>query len=172
MDKLFKREHQMKRKKRRTQRNKGKKRPPVRPARRKRVGPRTAQQFWAMSKHDRDEWEKVTSVVSEARASGKSPRKIAKRFGIEFKTVRRKAGRVIRKRNGRYVVAPTDKLLRVFVIPAKKGLREVATRDSRQATLVAGYWIAVHRYLESGDASGLVRFRGKYVTNLNKKKIR
>ena len=136
--------------------------------------PQTAKQFWAMSKHDRDEWEKITSVVSEGRATGKSPRKIAKRLGIDFKTVLRKSGRVIHKQpNGRYVVRPTDKLLRILLIPTKKGMREVATRDSRQATLVAEYWIAVHRYIdpETHAASALRKFEGKYVTDSNGRKV-
>jgi hypothetical protein len=134
--------------------------------------PQTAKQFFAMSKQDRDEWEKVTSVVSEARATRKSPRKIAKRLGIEFKTVLRMTGRVIRKRNGRYVAQSTDKLLRVLVIPTKKGLREIATRDSRQASLIAEYWIAVSRYLDTGDASALRKFEGKRVVDANGKRVR
>jgi hypothetical protein len=134
--------------------------------------PQTAKQFFAMSKQDRDEWEKVTSVVSEARATRKSPRKIAKRLGIEFKTVLRMTGRVIRKRNRRYVAQSTDKLLRVLVIPTKKGMREIATRDSRQASLIAEYWIAVSRYLDTGDASALRKFEGKRVVDANGKRVR
>lgn len=137
--------------------------------------PQTAKQFFAMSKQAQEEWEKVANVISEARATGKSPRKIAKRHGIDFKTVVRKGGRVFRKqRNGRYVVRPTDKLLRVLVIPTKKEIREVATRDSRQATLVAEYWIAVHRYIdpETHDASALQKFKGKHVIDSNGRKVR
>jgi hypothetical protein len=189
----------MKRKQRRTHRTRGKKRQSIRtpragkgqrrkhqqgrPSRRQKLSsqvrarrqtgrPQSAKQFFARSKQGRDEWEKVTSVVSEARATRKSPRKIAKRLGIEFKTVLRKTGRVIRKRNGRYVVQPTDKLLRVLVIPTKKGLREIATRDSRQASLIAEYWIAVNRYRDSGDATTLRKFQGNRVVDANGKRVR
>ena len=134
--------------------------------------PRTAKQFFAMSKQAQDEWEKVVNVVSEARTTGKSPRKIAKRHGIDFKTVLVRGGRVFRKgRNGRYVVRPTDKLLRVLAIPTKKGLREVATTDSRQAHAVSEYWIAVNRYLDTGDASALQNFRGKRIVDANGKRV-
>jgi hypothetical protein len=36
-------------------------------------------------------------------------------------------------------------------------------RGSRQATQLAEYWNAVHRYLETGDASRLEKFRDKSI---------
>jgi hypothetical protein len=52
-------------------------------------------------------------------------------------------------------------------------MREIATRDSREASMVAEYWIAVNRYVdpESGDASSLQKFKGKYVTDSSGKKV-
>jgi hypothetical protein len=38
-------------------------------------------------------------------------------------------------------------------------------RDSRQASQVAEYWNAVHRYLETGDDSALRKFRRKRITD-------
>ena len=110
--------------------------------------PRTAKQFFAMSKQAQGEWTKATKVVSEARATGFSPRKVSKQFGISFESVLRLVGRAFRKqRNGRYAPRPTDKLLRVLIIPTKNGLREIATCNSRQASLASHYWIALNRYL-------------------------
>jgi hypothetical protein len=134
--------------------------------------PRTTKQFFAMSKQAQDEYVKATSVASEARATLRSPRKIAKRLGIDFEKVLRRAGRAFRKRrNGRIVVRPTDTLLRVLIIPTRKGLREIATRDSRQASVVARYWIALNRYLTFGDASALHEFDGKKITTADGKKV-
>jgi hypothetical protein len=39
------------------------------------------------------------------------------------------------------------------------------TRDSRQATLVSNFWQALHRYLATGDATSVLSFRGKTVTD-------
>jgi hypothetical protein len=141
-------------------------------AQRQARAPRTTKQFFAMSKQAQDEYMKATSVASEARATRSSPRKIAKRLGIDFEKVLRLAGRAFRKRrNGRIVVLPTDTQLRVLIIPTRKGLREIATRDSRQASLVARYWIALNRYLTSGDASSLREFDGKKIMTANGKKV-
>lgn len=41
--------------------------------------------------------------------------------------------------------------------------REIAVRGSRQATLLGEYWNGVRKYLTTGDASGLKKFRGKKI---------
>jgi hypothetical protein len=51
-------------------------------------------------------------------------------------------------------------------------LREIATRDSREASKAAEYWNALHRYLSTGDASAIRKFNGKYITDANGSKIR
>jgi hypothetical protein len=68
-------------------------------------------------------------------------------------------------------VRASDRLLRVLVIPTSDGLQEIATRDSRQASLIANYWIALDRYFSSGDSSALREFDGKKVTSANGKKV-
>jgi len=157
---------------RRTQRARVRKRRSRRRTRNKPIVPRTARQLFAMSKPAQEEWKEVTNIVNEARRTRKSARKIAQQRGIPFKTVRKRAGRALhRQRNGRIVPRPTDDLLRVLVLPTSDGMREVATRDSRQASLVAQYWIAVSRYLESGDASSLQTFKGKHVTDAGGKRV-
>jgi hypothetical protein len=77
-------------------------------------------------------------------------------------------GSALRKRaNGQYKAKASDRLLRVLVIPTREGLREIAVRDSRQASQIAEYWNAVHRYLETGDKSALRKFRRKRITDAN-----
>lgn len=128
-----------------------------------------------MSKESQDVWTKATHVVREMRRTGVSLRHASREAGVDANFVRELVGKALRKqRNGRYSARPTDRLLSVLIIPTKKGMREVATRDSRQATLVAEYWIAVHRYIdpETHDASALQKFKGKYVIDLNGRKVR
>jgi lambda repressor-like predicted transcriptional regulator len=145
-----------------------------RPAKNNRVAPRTADEFFAMPARSREEWIRTTNVVSRMREKGISLRQVSGEFGINPRTVSRLGRSALRKgTNGRYKTIAKDRLLRVLVIPTKKGMREVATRDSQQATLVAEYWIAVHRYIdpETHDASSLRKFKGKYVTDSNGKKV-
>jgi hypothetical protein len=57
-------------------------------------------------------------------------------------------------------------------MPTGDGLREVAVRDSRQATLLAKYWAAIQNYLETGDESALGKIRRKTITNSDGKRVR
>jgi hypothetical protein len=70
----------------------------------------------------------------------------------------------LRKRtNGQYAARASDSLLRVLVIPSAKGLREVAVKDSRQASDLGKYWDAVQHYIETGDSSRLREFVRKQI---------
>ena len=102
------------------------------------------------------------------RADGVSLRQASREFGLDPRTVVRLGGSALRKRaNGRYKAKASDRLLRVLRVPTREGLREIAVRDSRQASQVAEYWNAVHRYLETGDDSALRKFRRKRITDAN-----
>jgi hypothetical protein len=92
-----------------------------------------------------------------------SLQKTAHEHGISPRTVKRWAGSALRKRsNGKWVAKRSDSLLRVLTVPTPEGTREVGVHGSRQATQLAEYWNAVHRYLETGDDSRLEEFRGQF----------
>lgn len=139
---------------------------------RKRVQPRTVDQYYAMSRRLREQWDLAVQVPAEIRAYGTSLPQASRRFGVSPKTVLRLVGSAFAKKRGRYHVKPTDRLLRVLVIPSQKGLREVATRDSREASLIGEYWSAVEKYLARGDASALNKLRRKTVIDPNGRRIR
>lgn len=135
--------------------------------------PRTAEQYFARSKQAQDKWSRVTHVISKMRAEGVSLSEASREFGLDPRTVVRFGKPALKKRaNGRYSAKPTDKLLRVLVMPTGDGLREVAVRDSRQATLLAKYWAAIQNYLETGDESALGKIRRKTITNSDGKRVR
>jgi hypothetical protein len=69
------------------------------------------------------------------------------------------------------VAKASDRLLRVLVVPTREGLREIAVRDSRQATQIAKYENAIQRYLQTGDDLALRKFRRKYIIDANRKRI-
>ena len=154
--------------------NRGMKRKKVRPrsAKKKFVPPRTVEQFFAMSEPDRDLWSDIGQIVSEMR-DGASRRKASQKFGLDPRTVQDLARPALRKlRNGRWAARSHDRLLRVLLIPTRKGLSEIGLRDSRQASLLGRYWTAVERYRDTGDASVLREFRGKYIIDINGKQHR
>jgi hypothetical protein len=68
-------------------------------------------------------------------------------------------------------VKTRDRLLRIVVVITEGGLVEIATRDSRQASKAGRHSAAVQRYLETGDATNLARFRGKHIIYANGKRV-
>ena len=160
----------MKRTKRRTRRKVGKK-SLIRHYGRA-VAPRTAEEYFAKSELFQDRWNRVVHVVSKMRAEGVSLSRASREFGVGPRSVHRLGGSALRKRaNGRYAARASDRLLRVLAIPTDEGTREIALRDSRQASILGQYWDAVQRYLQTGDASAIQKFRGKHITAVNRARI-
>ena len=144
----------------------------ARSAKTKFVPPRTVEEFFAMPESDRELWQNVGQAVTEMRA-GASRRQAAQKFDLDPRMLQRRAPSALRKlRNGRWVARPHDRLLRVLVIPTRKGLHEIGLRDSRQASLLGKYWTAVDWYRDTGDASALQEFRRKYVVDANRNRHR
>ena len=160
----------MKRKKKRLRQTKARKSRTIR--RRTNSQPLTTDQYYAMPKRLREQWNLVVQVPAEMRAYGSSLRQAARRFSVSPKTVVRLAGSAFTKRRGRYQVKPSDRLLRVLVVPSRKGLREIGTRDSREASVIGEYWSAVEKFVTRGDASALKRLRRKTVIDASGKRVR
>ncbi|MFY9663353.1 MAG: hypothetical protein WAK19_02780 [Candidatus Cybelea sp.] len=138
----------------------------------KRKAPRTAAQYFSRPTRQRESLAKTAHVLSAMRSEGISLRKASRELGISSQTVRRHAGRALRKtQGGTYKARASDAMLRVMVLPTPSGLAEIATRDSRMATKVAEYWNAVHLFLQTGDDSELQRFRGKYIIDAEGKRV-
>ena len=152
--------------KRQTRRSLVMKRRSRRPARNRPVAPRTSEQYFARSERFQDRWDRVAHVISKMRTEGVSLRQASREFGVDPRTVARLGGSALRKQaNGRYKAKASDRLLRVLRVPTREGPRPIAVRDSRQASQLAEYWNAVHRYLETGDDSALRKFRRKRITD-------
>jgi len=133
--------------------------------------PRTAKQYFSMSVEDQTTWDTVAHVISRTR-DGVSLSKASREFGIARNIVLKLGRSALRKRNGRYVATKTDRLLRVLTILGIKGKKEIATRDSRQASLIGSYWAAVQRYLQTGDDSALLKFKKTRVLDASGKRHR
>lgn len=123
--------------------------------------PRTPTQYFAQPKRQQQSQLKAARVVSTMRMEKISLTRAAHEEGISPATVRRHARSALRKTSqGTYKARASDRMVRVLVIPAPNGLAEIATLDSRAASIVGEYWNAVHHYLETGDETELARFRG------------
>jgi hypothetical protein len=157
---------------RRKQRRAGKRRQSRRPANNKHTAPRTAKEYFAKPERSQDVWNRVVHVISKMRADNLSLSQSSREFGIAPRTVIRLGGSALRKRkNGRYAVKPSDRLLRILVVPTPEGVREIAVRDSRQASRLGEYWAAVQKYLATGDTSAIDKFHRKRVIDASRKRI-
>lgn len=136
------------------------------------VAPRTAKQFFAKPQDFQETWTTVTHVISKMRGDHLSLRQASREFNLDPRVVTHLGKSALRKRkNGQYVAKRSDKLLRILAIPTPDGVREIAIRDSRQATSLGKYWAAVAKYLQTGNASGLEKFRRKRVTDANRRRV-
>jgi len=103
-------------------------------------------------------------VVSKLRSEKMSLKRASQEVGIRPETVKRWAGSALKKQpNGKIAPKSSDRLLRILKIPLENGVGEIAVRSSRQATLLADFWNALHRYLATGQSADLDKFRGKFV---------
>ena len=121
---------------------------------------RSATQYFAQPRRRQEAQLKAARVITAMRTEAVSLTRAAREENVSPGTVRRNAGSALRKTpRGTYKARASDRMLRVLVIPTSEGLAEIATRDSRSATIVGEHWNAVNHYLESGDDSQLARLR-------------
>jgi hypothetical protein len=126
-----------------------------------------------MSRHAQDQWNRVVQTISTMESDGLSLPEAAREFGVAPRQVIKLGRSALRKgANGRYVAKTRNRLLRVLLVPAPEGLIEIAVRDSKEARLIGQYWAAVHKYLETGDASALQKIRRRTIRDADGKRIR
>jgi hypothetical protein len=132
--------------------------------------PNTARHYYSLSPKNQETWDSVGHVISKMREGMTLP-KAAKEFGLTPKTVITLGRSALRKqKNGRYVAKKTDQLLRVINVLTTEGRKEIATRDSRQASLVGSHWAAVQKFLQTGDDSALLKFAKKRIVDARRKR--
>lgn len=122
--------------------------------------PRSSKQYLALPDAQQETWNRAVHVIAKMRSEGKSLTQASRDFGVDPRVVRARAGSALRKtKSGRYVARPSDKLLRILVIPSPEGLKEIPVRGSAIASKLAEYSDAVQKYLRTGDSSPLKKFR-------------
>src|SRR5580704_10821351 len=95
----------------------------------------------------------VTNAIAKMRTRRISLRKAAREAKVSPRTVVKRAASALRKtESGRYVAKTSDRLVRTLIIPTPQGSEEINVRGLRSASLLGRYWVAVHKYYETGDA--------------------
>ena len=148
----------------------GKAKPPTarRQAKAKSSVPKTEAQYTARPEKFKETWDHVLAAISKMRREKISLTQASREVGISPRTVTKWGKTALRKRpNGKYAVKASDSLLRIVLIPTPEGTREIAVRGSKQVTMLAEYWNALHRYLQTGDTEKLKQFEGKNITDAN-----
>jgi hypothetical protein len=130
--------------------------------------PRTEAQYSAKPEKFKETWDRVLSAISKMRRDKVSLTQASRDAGTSPRTVTKWGKSALRKRkSGKYAAKAKDNLLRLVMIPTPDGTREIAVRGSEQVSLLAEYWNALHRYLQTGDASQLSKFLGKHIKDAN-----
>ena len=122
--------------------------------------PRTAKELAARSISFQNAYAQTLDVISKMRSEHVSLNRAAAETGVDPRTVIRLGKSALWKQSqGRYSAKKSDRLLRVLLTPGPDGMREIAVRGSKQAALIAEHANAVRKYVQTGDARPLRRFR-------------
>lgn len=117
-------------------------------------------------KHDRN----LALEVLRLMRKGISLTSASREAGISRNLAKNNLGRVISKRNRRYVASLTDTIQRSMEFyDTKRGRIFVTLRNSKDASKVGKYLSSVNKAI-NGDSSDLKKFRGKYIIDADGKK--
>ncbi len=98
------------------------------------------------------------------RSDGLSRQRAARTAGTTPRTMERYVGTALkRRRGGRYVARPTDRIGRPERVLTTEGPKNLTLRGSRVSSIVGRHWNAVQRFLATGDTHVLQAFQGKHV---------
>jgi hypothetical protein len=130
----------------------------------KKTNPRSLEQYRSQPAKKQNLQIRVAHALTSMRSEGLSLAQAARANGVDARTIKSYAGSALTKvSGGRYSVKKNDRVLRALVIPTERGLAEIATRSSRDATKIGKYSAAVQTFLETGDDSALRPFQGQSI---------
>ena len=115
--------------------------------------------------------ERIRSLeVLRKMRSGDSLTSSSKEIGLSLSSSKSNLGRSIFKRSMRWKARKSDSIQRAMQIYEKGRVRSVIIRNSKDSSLIGEYYNAVRKYLETGDASYLKKFRRKTIIDSKGKK--
>lgn len=108
---------------------------------------------------------RALEALSLMRGKGKSLTRAAEEAQTTPRTVKRYIASALRQReNGRYLAKRSDRLYRELRFLTPEGQITLGVRGSSKASTIARYWVAVDRYLKTGETDALKPFRGRSLT--------
>lgn len=119
-----------------------------------------------LSPHEKGTREKSLDVLREVRRGKKSLSTASKEQGISVKSVLKNTN-AFKKTGNRWTPKSYDRISRVMKINENGKCISIEVNDSRTASLIGRYHNAVKKYLDTGDTSGLEKFKGKTVKDAN-----
>jgi predicted ArsR family transcriptional regulator len=131
----------------------------------------------------RRQWDSLIPALQEKRMKslevlrkvrqGSSLSSAAKEIGISPSTAKNHLGKALVKSNAsKYQAKPTDKISRSMVIYRNGKQVAITVKDSKTASTIGQYFNAVREYLNSGDSSGLKKFKKSKIVDSRGKKYR
>lgn len=128
---------------------------------------RTAAELAALPERQRAARSRALRALSRTRREGISLSRAAEAEGTRASTVRRHAGTALVRDGRRWTPRQRDRLLRQVRFVIADPFPDVVvleTKDSRTASKIGAYWVAVGEWLETGDTEGLDEFRRQTIT--------
>lgn len=110
--------------------------------------------------------EKSLEVLSEVRRNKKSLTTASKDKRISLKAVLQNTN-AFKKVGNRWIAKAFDRIPRVMKINENGKIVSIEINDSRIASLIGRYHNEVKKYLDTGDASELSKFKGKTIKDIN-----
>ncbi len=108
-------------------------------------------------------WRNALEVLALMRREDRSLAGAARSIGTHAATVLRYVGVALKKDRGQWVPTPFDRLYRPMLFPTPQGVFTLDVTDSRTASRIADYWVAVDRFLRIENERILLPFRGRNV---------
>ena len=120
----------------------------------------------ALSPSEKDTMENALKVLSLVRRGKKSFNQASKEVGLSKETIL-KYTNAFKKEGNHWKAKRFDKINRIMDIYENGKIVSIDTKDSRVASLIGKYGNAVKKYLNTGDASDLLKFKGKTIKDAN-----
>lgn len=107
--------------------------------------------------------ERALDALALMRRKGLSLNEAMARAGTNLSSMRRYAGRGLRRDGDTYVATEWDSIPRRMTYLGEDGPRWVTIRDSRDASRLAAYHNDVKAFLATGDARRVLRWQGQTI---------
>jgi len=116
-----------------------------------------------LTRRQREVYERVLHALSLSRRHGLPLKTAARQAGTTEAAALRYAGSAFTRRHRAWVAKPRDTLEREILLYRETGSYHVTVRSSTTASRIGDYHNAVRHFVQTGDATRLRAFDGKFI---------